>query len=130
MHCAGYEIYPIPQQIETKSAIVTVTPEVNLVIGEGVKEVSVTRIKEVLSQNGYAFTESAEPGDDRTNILVGENGSGDAADKFADDNTIGKSLFNAAENRFDAHTQRTYRKAPRSGATQSRDRIRQFNINP
>lgn len=103
MHCAGYEIYPIPQQIETKSAIVTVTPEVNLVIGEGVKEVSVTRIKEVLSQNGYAFTESAEPGDDRTNILVGENGSGDAADKFADDNTIGKSLFNAAENRFDAH---------------------------
>lgn len=103
MHCAAYEIYPVPQQTETKSATVSVTPEVNLVTGEGVKEISVKRIKEVLTKNGYTFTENSELSDDRTNIIVGENGSGDVADKFADGNAIGKSVFAAAENRFDAH---------------------------
>lgn len=103
MHCAGYEIYPVPQQIETGTAAISVTPEVNLVIGEGVGEISVKRIKEVLSQNGYTFTESTEFSDELTNVMVGENASGDAADKFADDNAIAKSVFEAAENRFDAH---------------------------
>lgn len=103
LHCAGYDIYPVPQQIETKSGTVSVTPEVNLVIGEGVEALSQERIKEVLSRNGYAFTESTEYSDELTNVIVGENGTGDCADKFADDNAISKSVFDAAENKFDEH---------------------------
>lgn len=103
LHCAGYEIYPVPQQVETGTEVVSVTPEVNLVVGEGVSDLSVTRIKEVLSQNGYTYSESTGYSDNLTNVIVGVNGSGDAADRFADDNAVGRTVFEAAENKFDEH---------------------------
>lgn len=103
LHCSGYEIYPVPQQMETGAETISVTPQVNLVTGEGVQELSVTRIKEVLTQNGHTFAESTELSQELTNVIVGVNASGDAADKFADDNAVDKSVFSAAANKFDEH---------------------------
>ncbi len=103
LHVSAYEIYPIPQQMQTSTNAVNITSEVNLMIGEGVSDIAKNRIKEVLERNGHTWVESNDFSNSLTNIIVGEYNSGDCADNFASQQNISCAVFSSAENRFDAH---------------------------
>ncbi len=103
LNVSAYEIYPIPQQIQTSANVVNITSEVNLMMGEGVSDIARNRIKEVFERNGYTWVESSDFSNSLTNVVVGEYNSGDCADNFASAQNISNSVFSPAENRFDAH---------------------------
>ena len=99
----GQDIRPVPQRCVADGTTVAVTRTVNLVVEDGVPQVSVDRLMEVLGSYGIAATRSSSPTDSQTNILLGVNGSGGAVDAYADTHGVDRSVFDAAGNRFDQH---------------------------
>lgn len=98
-----YDIHPVPQDMKCDNGTVSVTSEVNLVIEPGINEVSVNRIKEVLDRAGLTYQSGSSLSDQMTNIIIGENNSGEVADSYAVSNGISKSVFDEASNKYDEH---------------------------
>ena len=70
-----YSIYPIPQKTTMNGNSIEMTREVNLIKEPGINEMISNRIQEVLTNAGINFTISDVFTDDKTNILIGINGS-------------------------------------------------------
>ena len=98
-----YTIYPVPQKIVENSGAITITPVVNVVCESGVNAATGKRLEEVLSKAGLTFVKSNSLVSDKTNILIGINDSGNAADLYATEHAIAKTVFEPSDNKFDAH---------------------------
>lgn len=98
-----YQIYPVPQKTTLNGKTIEITPDVNIVKETGVNDVIENRIQEVLTNAGINFTISNVLADDKTNILIGINGSKEVADNYATSHSLSRSVFTAADNKYDAH---------------------------
>lgn len=98
-----YTVYPIPQQMTLGEGRVTLTEEVNVVLEDGISEVTKARLEEVLDNAGLTYSYSAAPVADKTNLLLGVNGSGKAADAYATEHNVSRDVFATGENKFDMH---------------------------
>lgn len=81
----GYELYPTPQAIEYGSGTVELSSSVDAVFESGVDEVTKARLDEALDEQGVTVDEIDAPSStpDRTEVLVGIKGSGEAVDQLA-----------------------------------------------
>ncbi len=77
-----YELYPQPQTINFYNKQTTLTNEVNLVLSDRLDEATRQKAEAVLAEAGLTVTKSSEMSADRTNVLVGVNGSADPADYY------------------------------------------------
>lgn len=75
-----YEIYPTPQEITYGDKTMQLTDQVKLMIGSDIDEYTKTRITDTLDVLKLTGSESAAA--DKTNLIVGVYGSGDAADTY------------------------------------------------
>lgn len=98
-----YSIYPVPQKMTMNGGSIEITRNVNIVKESGINEVTGIRIQEVLTNAGIDFTIGDALADDKTNILIGINGSKESADNYATDHSLPRSVFAAAENKYDPH---------------------------
>lgn len=100
---ATYQIYPTPQYMEMTYHKITLSAQINVVMGAQINEGTKQRIIEVLEKHGRTpeFTAAAVAG--QTNLYVGVNGSSDAADVYANEHGIDKEVFTKTENCFDNH---------------------------
>lgn len=97
-----YSVYPVPQSLVAGDAIVSLTPTVNIVAEPGVARSTVGRAREVFVNAGFEVTESNEL-TDGTDLLLGSNGSAGVADGYATSHGVTRSVFDAAQHRFDNH---------------------------
>ena len=77
-----YEVYPIPQAITYENKVTTLTPEINLVLSEGLDEYTIAKAKAILTNKGLNFTESTTLDAEKTNVVVGIKGRDDEADRY------------------------------------------------
>ena len=98
----NYKIYPIPQQLVSTSETVNWTPRVRVICEEAVDTYTKKRLEEVLFKAGYTWVYAQQPSAEETNIYLGINGSGGAADLQATTLAIDRSVF-AQKEKFDRH---------------------------
>ena len=98
-----YSIYPIPQKTTMNGNSIEMTREVNLIKEPGINEMISNRIQEVLTNAGINFTISDVFTDDKTNILIGINGSKGTADNYTSDHSLSKDVFTVTSNKFDPY---------------------------
>ena len=101
----NYTIYPIPQKVTDEDGTVELTDTVNVVVEDGIDAVTHDRVDEVLTENGLTPQYSGDPSDDYTNLYVGINGSGGAADSLED---IPREVFDEGENKYDMHVVKVF----------------------
>ncbi len=82
---------------------IEMTREVNLIKEPGINEMISNRIQEVLTNAGINFTISDVFTDDKTNILIGINGSKGTADNYTSDHSLSKDVFTVTSNKFDPY---------------------------
>lgn len=83
---AEYEIYPNPQVIQYTEGDYVIKNEVNVVYESGIDQTTKDRLAEVLAlKDGVTVTTSESIEEGKTNILVGIDGSGEAADTYANE---------------------------------------------
>ena len=75
-----YEIYPTPQNVTYGDKEMQLTDQVKLTIGSGIDSYTKTRITDTLNVLKLTGNESAAS--DKTELIVGVYGSGDAADTY------------------------------------------------
>lgn len=107
----SYEIRPIPQETIEGNSIVSITPQINLVIENGTNEKSSDRIKEVLEKFNLEYSENSSISNSQTNIIIGSY-NGDFLSEYAKDNNIDLSFFETKENKFDDHIIQINRNSP------------------
>lgn len=98
-----YKIYPVPQKMTLNGSTVELTQDVNIIKENGINNVIENRIREVLTNAGISFSVSNALADDKTNILIGINGSKEMADNYATSHSLSRDVFTAAANKYDAH---------------------------
>ncbi|NLW52721.1 MAG: SH3 domain-containing protein [Tissierellia bacterium] len=77
-----YSVYPLPQSVTYDLKQTTLTPQINLVLSEGLDEYTVAKAKAILTKKGLDFVVSDTLDADMTNVVVGIKGSEDQADKY------------------------------------------------
>jgi hyaluronoglucosaminidase len=93
----SYEVYPIPQYTKSLGDSFTITSEVNLVIEDGIDNATVDFAEKILNEHSIGYSVSNTVVNDKTNIMLGINGSGKATDTYVNNNvTYNKSLFTNA----------------------------------
>jgi hyaluronoglucosaminidase len=99
-----YEIYPAPQSIEYQDGITNLNSGVNIVYESGIDEYTKARLEdEILKAHNinYEVSTTNEIVENKTNILVGIEGSGQSVDTYADEYSIAtESLFSKTEAYF------------------------------
>ena len=99
-----YEIYPAPQRIEYQEGITNFNNGVNIVYETGIDDYTKARLEEeILKSNNIAYevSTSNEIVENKTNILVGIEGSGQSVDTYADKYSIlTESLFSKTDAYF------------------------------
>lgn len=81
-----YEIYPNPQVIQYTEGDYVIKNEVNVVYESGIDQTTKDRLAEALAlKDGVTVTTSESIEEGKTNILVGIDGSGEAADTYANE---------------------------------------------
>ena len=75
-----YQVYPVPQKMTLSDSNMTISEEVNVVMESGISEVTKARLEEVLTEAGLTYSYSDAAVEGKTNVLIGINGSGEAAD--------------------------------------------------
>ena len=99
-----YEIYPAPQSIEYQDGITNLNNGVNVVYESGIDDYTKARLEdEILKANNisYEVSDSNEIVENKTNILVGIEGSGQSVDTYADKYSIAtESLFSKTDAYF------------------------------
>lgn len=98
-----YSIYPVPQKMTMNGGHIEITSKVNIIKESGINEVTSNRIEEVLTNANIEFTIGDALADDKTNILIGIHDSKEAADHYATTHSLPRSIFTAADNRYDSH---------------------------
>ena len=101
----NYQIYPIPQKVTDEEGTVDITDTINVVKGDGIDTVTKNRIDEVLKDNGLTAEYGAERAEGKTNLYVGINGSGDAADTYEG---VPKEVFAEGANKYDMHVVKVF----------------------
>ena len=83
---AEYEIYPNSQVIQYTEGDYVIKNEVNVVYESGIDQTTKDRLAEALAlKDGVTVTTSESIEEGKTNILVGIDGSGEAADTYANE---------------------------------------------
>ena len=83
---AEYEIYPNPQVVQYTEGDYVIKNEVNVVYESGIDQATKDRLAEALAlKDGVTVTTSESIEEGKTNILVGIDGSGEAADTYANE---------------------------------------------
>ena len=83
---AEYEIYPNPQVVQYTEGDYVIKNEVNVVYESGIDQTTKDRLAEALAlKDGVTVTTSESIEEGKTNILVGIDGSGEAADTYANE---------------------------------------------
>ncbi len=98
-----YTIYPIPQKVTYGSGSVELTSQINFICESGVDEFTRKRAKEVFEKAGYTLVAATSVSQTLTNLFLGVNGSNAVAAQYAANNGLPLTVFNAANNKFDAH---------------------------
>ena len=101
----NYTIYPIPQKVTDEDGTVSLTDTVNVVAEDGIDTVTLDRADEVLAENGFTPQFDSEPSEEYTNLYLGVDGSGGAADSLAD---IPREVFEEGENKYDMHVVKVF----------------------
>ena len=101
----NYTIYPTPQKVTDEEGTITLTDTINVIQGEGIDTVTANRIQEVLTDNGYTTQVADQASETNTNLYVGINGSGDAADTYEG---VPKDVFTEGENKYDMHVVKVF----------------------
>lgn len=101
----NYKIYPTPQKVTDSETVVDITSTVNVVKEDGIDAVTKNRIDEVLSDNGLTAQYSDSALDGKTNLYIGVNGSGGAADSHAD---VPRDVFAPGDNKYDMHVVKVF----------------------
>lgn len=101
----NYTIYPIPQKVTDEDGTVELTDTVNVVAEDGIDSVTLDRAEEVLTENGLTPQFDSEPSEKYTNLYIGVNGSGGAADSLKD---IPREVFEEGENKYDMHVVKVF----------------------
>ena len=83
-----YDIYPIVRQITYDGTQFQLDDQVNVVYGTGIDDATKAYLSEVLEENEISAAVVGAPVDGACNILLGVNGSGDAADAYEDTLTV------------------------------------------
>lgn len=78
-----YDIWPVPQQQVAEEGTVPTTAVATLIAGRGCDDYTLDRAKAVLAQNGITAVVGKKAVGGRMTLIIGINGSGDAADKAA-----------------------------------------------
>lgn len=89
----SYEIYPVPQQQAVRSAEITFTPIVNLVLTDNINDITANRAKEVLTKANIDFVVSDCRSDNMTDIVIGTNVAGDVALECVKQRLLDLSVF-------------------------------------
>ena len=98
---SAYDIWPVPQQQVVEDGTVPTTAEATLIVGRGCDVYTVNRAKSVLSEHGITPVVGKKAVDGRMTVVLGINGSGDAADKAAASFHLDRSVF--AQPKYDRH---------------------------
>lgn len=93
-----YEIYPVPHSVfyvkDGESVVeFEISRKVNLVWEDGIDEPTKNFLKEILENNGVTYEESSKISEDKTNILMGVQGSGGLVDQYMDEVGYSDDLF-------------------------------------
>ena len=87
-----YEIYPNPQVIEYTTGDYIIKNEVNVVYEKGIDQATKDRLAETFAlKEDVTVTTSDAIVENKTNVLVGIEGSGEIADKYADEHVAVKT---------------------------------------
>lgn len=97
-----YEIYPIPQEMKQEENAVGLTGSVHVVLESAMDDTVKQRVEEVLGKAGISYCYGDKASENRTNLLIGVSGSGEAADLCAAAKDS-KKAFLTAEGKFDRH---------------------------
>lgn len=97
-----YNIYPVPQEEITGTGTVNITSSINIITETGIDAATKNRIEEILKAKGLEYQFSSDVSPERTNIFIGINGSGQAADRMAGEMALNRDVFNK-DNKYDRH---------------------------
>lgn len=97
-----YTIYPVPQQQVAVQGTVRFTPQVNVILENGIDEYTKQRAASVLQEHGFEVVFSEAPSAGLTNIYLGVNGSDGVADRKATALGMSREVFGRAD-KFDRH---------------------------
>ena len=81
-----YKIYPTPHEVTYDQGVVDFEGTVNTIVGDGIDGYTKTRLADTLALAGVKGTPADATSDDGEGleVLVGVEGSGDAADAYVD----------------------------------------------
>lgn len=96
-----YQVYPLPQKMTLGEENMTISEAVNVIMESGISEVTKARLEEVLSEAGLTYSYSDAAVEGATNLYIGINGSGEAADNYATANNVPRDVFTEGEDKFD-----------------------------
>lgn len=80
-----YEIYPKPQTIAYAPETFKISKSLNVVFESGIDKYTKKRLEKLLKSHNFKFTISEQIDADKTNIVVGINGSGELVDQYFND---------------------------------------------
>ena len=96
-----YVIYPVPQTQQLTAGTARMAGPVNIVAEPGIDEATVARARQVLADKGIASSVSGRVAAGKTNLLLGLQGSGKAADAEAGRQGLDRSVF--SQPKYDRH---------------------------
>ena len=79
----SYTVYPIPQKMTMGNQTVELSPVFNVIIEDDIHTTTIDRLREVVENAGFTMSvnEAGTASSVQTNIWLGVNGSGKAADR-------------------------------------------------
>lgn len=97
-----YTIYPVPHEQVAGTGNVGFTSQVNVVCESGIDDVTRQRVESVLGEHGLETLFSDAASSTLSNVYLGLNGSGGAADRKAAELGLGRDVF-AKAGKYDRH---------------------------
>ncbi|WP_438574069.1 glycoside hydrolase family 20 zincin-like fold domain-containing protein, partial [Clostridium sp.] len=85
---SNYEIYPLPQSQVYLDNYITITDEVNLVVDSTIDEWTKEFVHEILKSKSIEAKVSNNIVNDKTNIIIGTNGSGEFVDTYVNEHIV------------------------------------------
>ena len=96
-----YEIFPVPQSQKLLDKNASLTSDVNIVIEPGIDKATVDRAISILKEKGLSPKLSDKVIDNKTNLLLGIQGSGAAVDNKANEMDLNFEVFRLPK--YDRH---------------------------
>lgn len=100
----AYIVYPIPQHIVCSDKTLKFSSEINIVAESSITDQIKDRAAEVLKRAGYTYQYASVATDEKTNLYIGENGSGKQADRYLTQySSLSRSIFEKEAQGFDPY---------------------------